>query len=79
MLLRGGEERLQPVVILLADRIELVIVAARATDRQPEEGRADDVRPLGQHFVAAEGDFLVARVPPHRAEPMEPRGDLHVP
>ena len=34
----------------------------------------DDVRPLDQHFVAARGDILVARVAPHRAEPVKHRG-----
>ena len=40
----GREERLEPVEIRLADRVELVIVAAGAADRQAEE---DQARRLG--------------------------------
>ena len=53
---------LQPVVIGLAERIELVIVAARAADRDAEERRADDVRHLGQHFILRTGHVLIAGV-----------------
>ena len=61
LLVGRAKEGLQAVVVALADRIELVIVAARAADRDAEEGRADDVGHLGQDFVAAAGDFLIAR------------------
>ena len=36
---RRGEERLQAVVVVLRDRVELVVVAAGAADRQAEERR----------------------------------------
>ena len=75
MFLRGGEKRLQAVVIVLRDRVELVIVAAGAAHRQAEEGSADGVGHLGEDFVAAEGDELVAGVAAHRPQAMEPGRD----
>ena len=44
--LRRGEHALEPVVVLLLNRIELVIVASRAGHRQPEQAAADRVEPL---------------------------------
>src|SRR5690606_38020258 len=41
------EEREELVVLLLRDRIVLVVVAAGTLERQPEEGRGDRVRPVG--------------------------------
>ena len=76
MLLGRRQVRLEPVVVFLRDRLELVVVAAGTADRQPEERRADDVGPLGQDLVAAERDLGVAGVPPHRAEPVEDRRGL---
>ena len=38
-----SEKRLEPVIVLLQDRVELVIVAAGAADAQPEEDLARDV------------------------------------
>ena len=40
------EEPGQRVEVLLADRVVLVVVAARAPDRQPEKRRADRVGPI---------------------------------
>ena len=37
------EERLQPIIVLLEDRVELVIVASGAADAHPEEDLARDV------------------------------------
>ena len=71
VLLGRREVRLEPVVVLLRDRLELVVVAAGTADGQPEERRADDVGALGQDLVAAQGDLGVAGVPPDRAEPVE--------
>ena len=68
VLLRRREVGLQPVVIALQNRIELVVVTTRAADRQPEKRRADNVRALGEHLVATERDLGIARVAPHRAE-----------
>src|SRR5438045_9056735 len=39
-----GEERLQPVVVLLKDWIVLMVVAACAGKRHPEKGGAGDTR-----------------------------------
>ena len=78
LLVRRGEEGLHAVVVGLADGVELVIVAARAAERHAEERRADDVGHLGQHFVAAAGDFLVAGVLAQRAEAVEAGGDRAV-
>ena len=63
------------VVIGLAERIELVIVAARATHRDAQKRRAHDIGHLGQHFVARAGDLLVARVLAQRPQPVEAAGD----
>ena len=73
---RRRQVGLEPVVILLRDRLELVVVAAGAADRQAEERGADDVGPLGEHFVAAERDLGVPGVAPDRAEPVEDRRGL---
>ena len=73
--LRRGEEGLHAVVVALADGIELVIVAAGAAERHAEQRRADDVGHLGEHFVAAAGDFLVAGVLAQRPQAVEAGGD----
>ena len=54
------EDGLQAVVIVLRDRVELVVVAAGALDRQPLEGVEDG----GDDVVAVEvtADFAVDRV-----------------
>ena len=52
-----------------------MIVAARAAERHAEERGADDVRHLGEHFVAAAGHFLVAGVLAQRPEAVEAGGD----
>ena len=71
VLLGRRQVRLEPVVVLLRDRLQLVVVAAGTADRQSEERGADDVGALGQDLVAAQGDVGIPRVPPHRAEPVE--------
>ena len=53
---RREEHRLHPVVVLLRNRIELVVVAARAADRQPHERqrrRADQIVELHPAAFAA--------------------------
>ena len=64
-----------PVVIGLAERIELVIVAARAADRDAEKRRAHDVGHFDQHFVAGTGHLLIARILAQRTQPVEAAGD----
>lgn len=73
VLLGRGEVCLQAVVVLLRDRLQFVIVAASTPDGQAENRRADDVGPLGEHFVAAERDVGIPRVAPHWAKPMKDR------
>ena len=73
VLLRRGEVGLQAVVVLLRNRLQLVVVAAGTADREPEKRGADDVGPLGQHFVATERDLRIARVAPDGAEAMKDR------
>ena len=77
LLPRRAEVRLEAVVVDLADRIEHVIVAPRATDSKPQERRADDVRALGEDFVATGCDFLVAGVAANRSQPMQASGGEH--
>jgi hypothetical protein len=85
LLVRGRSQRnivflgrrevgLQPVVILLRDRLQLVVVAAGAADRHPQECSADDVGPLGQHLVAGQGDLRIAGVAADRPQPVEDAG-----
>ena len=50
---RIGEERLQPVVILLQNRVEFVIVAAGAAKGQAQEGWRDRIGNVVQDFLAA--------------------------
>ncbi len=50
-----GEDRLQSIVIGLGDRVELVVVASGAMDRQPEEGRAG----RGDHVVQVVHSLLL--------------------
>src|SRR5689334_13601342 len=77
-MLCGGEEGLDAVVILLPDRIELVIVAARATERYPEKCRPDYIRHFRQDFVADIRFILIAGVLPIRAKPVEAACDEHL-
>ena len=58
---RGGKVRLDSVIVALPDRVELMIVAARAGQRHAEQRRADRVGHLGQHFVSAAGHLLISR------------------
>ena len=51
--LGAREHRLQRVEIGLQDRVELVVVAARAIDRHPQERLPDVGRDLGQHLLPA--------------------------
>ena len=55
----AGQKRLEPVVILLRDRLQLVVVATGTADRQPEERRADNIGTLGQDLVAAQRDLRI--------------------
>src|SRR5262245_13609777 len=50
-------------------------MAAGTAHRQSEECRTYGVGHLGQDFVAAEGDALVAGVAPQRTQAVEPCGD----
>jgi len=49
--LHAGEDRLERVEILLADRIELVVVAGGAGDRETEERRRSGVDDVAELFV----------------------------
>ncbi len=71
----AGKVRLNPVVVALAKRIEFVIVAARAAERDPQHCRAHHVRHLGEHLIAAAGDFLIAGVLAQRSQAVEAGGD----
>ena len=71
-----SEERLEPVIVLLKDRVELVVVAAGTADAQPEEDLAgdvgdvvEDVGPLPAHVA------LVVLVGP---QPEKAGGDLEL-
>ncbi len=44
----AAKKDLQPVIVGRRDRVELVVVAASAADRQAEEDRADRAGDLGQ-------------------------------
>ena len=54
------DRRLERVVVLLPDRIELVVVAARAVDRQAQRALADRPENLVEIVVAALGIVLLA-------------------
>ena len=64
---RRGKEGLQSVVVVLRNWIELVVVAASATDREAKKCRAHDIGSLGKDFVSAAGDQLVAGISPYRS------------
>ena len=69
---RRRERRKQPVVIGLRDRVELVIVAARAANRQPEHRRADRRQHVVHLVIAVLLDFVLRdlrRVNARREEP----------
>src|SRR5206468_1577869 len=71
----GGEERFEAVIVLLGDGVELVVVTARAADRQPKEGSPHAADHLGQHFVAANGRVDVAAHLMNGAATIHPDGD----
>jgi hypothetical protein len=48
---RGGEDAVERVIVLDRDRVELVVVAAGARDRQAQEGARDDVDPVVDDVV----------------------------
>ena len=50
---RAGEDAVQRVVVGGRNRIELVIVAARAGDRQPEERLRRDIDPIVDDVAAS--------------------------
>ena len=51
-----GEERLQAVVIAMQQRIELMVVAAGARQRHPQEGERSVVGDIIQQFLATEAN-----------------------
>ena len=65
------EDRLQPEVVLLAERIELVIVTSRTTDRQSEKRRSSRIDPIGEFLVPpqlrVESRFANPRPQPEQA------------
>ena len=69
----GGEERLEPVEVGLADRVELVVVAAGAADRQAEEDQAGRLGDVVQRVLAPEA--LVVQVDHVGIAAVEARGD----
>ena len=73
--LHGGEERLHAIVVALAERVELVIVAAGAAQSNAHQAGAHDVGHLRELLVVAAGHHLVARILAQRAQAVEPRGD----
>ena len=76
VLLGGRQVSLKPVVVFLGDRLQLVVVASRATEGQTEERGPDDVGTLGQDLVAAQDDVRIAGIAAHRAESVEDRSCL---
>src|SRR3954452_24198696 len=54
----GGEDGLEAVVILVRDRLELVRVALRALDRQPQERRGDDLLARFERGVAIDAHLV---------------------
>src|SRR6266852_4654275 len=70
---RGGEERLQPVVVVVQDGIELVIVASRARVGEPEECRCYGIGNVVQDLLAALQQLT--RVALIRKVPVESGGD----
>ena len=76
--LRAGEERLEAVVVALRDRVELVVVAAGAADRQAEDGRPEAVDHLGQHLLADLVRVEVAADHVDRAAAVQPGGEPQV-
>ena len=70
---RPGEERLEPVEIRLADRVELVVVAAGAADRQAEEDQAGRLGDVVERILAPQP--LVVQVDHVGIAAVEPGGD----
>ncbi len=73
------EVRLQTVIIRLAERIELMIVASRAAHRHAQKRRAHDVGHLGEHLVVRTGHVLIAGVLAQRPQAVESAGDEVLP
>ena len=69
----GGEERLEPVEIGLAERVELVVVAPGAADRQPEEDETGRLGDVVERILPAEP--LVVEVDHVGIAAVEPGGD----
>jgi hypothetical protein len=69
------EVGLHPVIVGLAERIELVIMASRAAYGDAQKRRANDVGHLGQHFVVGAGHVLISGILAQRTEPVESAGD----
>ena len=73
--LQRREERLHPVIIALPEAVELMVMAARAAQRDAQNAGAHDVRHLRKLLVAAARYQLVAGIAPHRAQTIKPRRD----
>ncbi len=69
----GREERLEPVEVRLADRVELVVVAAGAADRQAEEDQARRLGDVVQGVLPPQ--TLVVQVDHVRVAAIEAGGD----
>ena len=54
----GVEERLQCIIILLGDGLELVVVALGALDRQSQKARPDDLLAGFQRIIAVHTDLV---------------------
>jgi hypothetical protein len=76
--LGGGEKCLKAVVIGGRDRIELVIVAAGASDRQAEEHGADGAGDLGKLRLSLHLGDDIAADQLARAASAETRGDQSI-
>ncbi len=72
---RRSHKGLQPIVVLLAERVVKVIVTAGAANRQAEEYRPDRVRHLGEDFIPAEGNLRIPGVASNGTESVKTRCD----
>ena len=78
MLFGGGKETLHPVIVGVPDGVELVVVAAGASECHAEKGRAHHVGHLGQNLVADVGLVLVTGIAPVGSQAVETGGHLHL-
>ena len=63
-----GQHAVERVVILGRDRIELMVVASGAGDRQAHEAPADDVDPIVNHVMDIAHEPAAEREKPERRE-----------